>query len=172
MNQDQRKFLIDQVTKTCANQVEALKSKMPKKPSLNNYLVAACLDGSLLMNDIELLRDRIKQAVLNLGPNEALVSEDNSNWRNSNDKHIKQKVTLEAEDIFVFPEAYIKAKEEYMRNKAALEEEINALIAQRDTIIMKIQIGSNNILDKLVLQIDSMGDLNLMNSQLMLGAGN
>lgn len=39
---------------------------------------------------------------------------------------------------------------------------------QRDTILLKIQIGSNQVLDKLVTQVDNLADLNIMNSQFLL----
>lgn len=167
MNQDQRKFLIEQVTKTCRAETDKVSAEMPTKPSLNNYLVAACLDDSIQLCDVEGLKKKIRERVLKFGKDELLVKE-NDEWRRRNSNN---EVTLKAEDLFVIPEAYKKALAEYQAKKAQLDKRIEELEAQKNTIIMKIQIGSNAVLDKLVLQIDSLGDLNLMNSQLQLGTG-
>lgn len=173
MNQDQRKFLIEQVTKTCLAEAENIQSETPIRPSLNNYLVAACLDNTLKLQDVESLKEKIRQSVLKFGKDDLLVAEiEEDDWRYDRKRRKKettQEVTLQASDIFVIPEAYQIALKEYEEKKKVIDEKLKNIYAQRDTIIMKIQIGSNTVLDKLVMQIDSMGDLNLMNSQLMLG---
>jgi len=121
------------------------------------------------------LKEKIRASVLKFGKDDLLVSEEDSDgWRYRNRSRskaddVKQKVTLEAADIFVIPKAYTEALAEYEKKKEELDKEIKNIEAQKNTIIMKIQIGSGAALDKLVMQVDNMGDLNLMNSQLMLG---
>jgi hypothetical protein len=46
MNQQQRDYLIKQADRTYRKQKDALDEQEPTRPSLNNYLVAAVLDGS------------------------------------------------------------------------------------------------------------------------------
>lgn len=176
MNQDQRKFLIEQVTKACNEQAEIIEAEMPIRPSLNNYLVAACLDNTLQLQSAETLREKIKQRVLKFGKDDQLVSEEEKgSWRASRSRNrseaFEQTVSVEAADIFVIPEAYKTAFAEYEKKKKEIEDKVKMLYAEKDTIIMKIQIGSNSILDKLIMQVDSLGDLSLMNTQLQLGAG-
>ena len=48
MNQDQRKFLIERVNKTFQAQKQKLEANKIERPSLNNYLVAAFLDNSIV----------------------------------------------------------------------------------------------------------------------------
>lgn len=175
MNQEQRKYLIAQVDSTCRNQIEALEKQKPIQPSLNNYLIASFLDGSIKFKDLTKLKEKIREKVLKLGQNDALIEEDDddryysSRKRRSNEK--QHFVKLIAEDLFVIPEGYLTAQAEYQEKFDEIEEKIKNLEATRKTIEMKIQIGSSSTMDKLVMQVDNMGDLNLMNTQLMLGNG-
>ena len=165
MNQDQRKFLIERVNKTFNMQQSEIKKDELIKPSLNNYLVAAFLDNSIEFNDIEKLKTKMRETVLRYGSSDKLIME-SSDWRNPR----KNKNTCEiiAEDLFIIPESYKLALAEYNVAVAKQTEKINQLEAQRDTILLKIQIGSNAILDKLITQVDNLADLNIMNSQFLL----
>ena len=49
MNKDQRKYLLDAIAAQYKTEREKLNNLKPKAPSLNNYLVAAILDGSFRM---------------------------------------------------------------------------------------------------------------------------
>jgi len=167
MNQDQRKFLIAQVERTFEKQADKLKE--PVRPSLNNYLVAAVLDDSIRYVDIEELKAQIKKKVLDFGPKDALVSEDEEyNYRRQRRTRHDFTVTLKAESIFVLPPGYVVALEKYNREMAEYEAAVANLEACKDTIIMKIQIGSNAVLDKLVTDVDNMADLRIMNAKFLL----
>ncbi len=172
MNQDQRKFLITQVQQTYKSQVDDLEKQIPIKPSLNNYLVAAFLDGSIKFNDIDALKSKMRESVLRYGVEDRLVTEsDEYHYRRSNKIKDKNIVNVIAEDLFVIPKNYLDALAEYNAKKEEIENQINNLKATLRTIEMKIQIGSSSTMDKIVMQVDSMGDLNLLNTQLILGDG-
>lgn len=171
MNQDQRKFLIEQIRKTYDRQKEKLRKKRPEPPSLNNYLVAAFLDNTIKFKDIEKLRREMRERVLSMGKDDVLIKDSDSRWRNRRDEDEdvdNHSVVVSAEDLFVLPEAYINELEKYKAAREIYEREMDHLEEYRDTIIMKIQIGSNAVLDKLITQVDNMGDLNLINSRLKL----
>ena len=68
MNQTQREFLIKHIERRYTETVREIKERKPVKPSLNNYLVAAVLDGSFQLQEVEVLRAFIREAVLALGP--------------------------------------------------------------------------------------------------------
>ena len=171
MNQDQRKYLIAQVEKTCHKQIDELKSKIPIKPSLNNYLVASFLDNTIQFADIEELKVKMRTAVLNYGVGKALVRESNDYYygRRSEDRK-PNTVEVVAEDLFIIPQIYKDALAVYEAEVASINDKIKTLNATRETIVMKIQIGSSSTMDKLVMQIDNMGDLDLVNNQLLLGS--
>ncbi len=172
MNNDQRKYLIQQVQETLTTQVNELERSKPKQPSLNNYLIAAFLDNSIEFADLSPLKDKIRERVLKMGREDALIEEsDEDNWysgrrRKSETKH--NYVKLLAEEVFVIPEDYIKALTEYQSKIDEIQDKVKQLNAQCKTITMKIQIGSAATLDKLVQQIDNMADLNIINNQLLL----
>ena len=167
MNQDQRKFLIAQVEKTCEKQSRGL--DYPKEPSLNNYLVAAFLDNTIQINDLELLKSKIRDRVLRLGSEEVLVKEERGYRRGTGTERVEKKyITVDPEDIFVVPAAYLEAMEAYRKEWEDVDQKKKGLESAKDTIIMKIQIGSNQVLDRLIEQVDNMCDLNIMNTQLLL----
>lgn len=169
MNQDQRKFLISQVQSTCDEQVERLESELPIKPSLNNYLIAAFLDNSIQFADIEVMKKKMRETVLRFGTSDKLVySDDDSYYRRKKKEVESAEVHVLADDLFIIPQSYKDALAEYEAKKKEIEDKIRQLKATTNTIVMKIQIGSSATMDKLVMQIDSMGDLNLVNSQLAL----
>ena len=168
MNQEQRKFLIERVNKTFQVQKSKLEANKIEKPSLNNYLVAAFLDNSIQFNDIEKLKIKMRENVLRFGAYDKLIKESKDRWENAGVNKDKDTCEIIAEDLFIIPESYKVALAEYEAYKKDIQDKINELEAQKDTILLKIQIGSNQILDKLITQVDNLADLNIMNSQFLL----
>jgi hypothetical protein len=166
MNQDQRKFLIERVNKTFQTQKSKLEANKIERPSLNNYLVAAFLDNSIQFNDIEKLKIKMRKEVLKFGASERLVTESRDKWGGA--KKDKNTCEVIAEDLFIIPESYKIALAEYEAHEKDIEDKVDQLEAQKDTILLKIQIGSNQVLDKLITQVDNLADLNIMNSQFLL----
>jgi hypothetical protein len=165
MNQDQRKFLIERVNKTFMIQKKKIEDNKLIKPSLNNYLVAAFLDNSIQFNDIERLKVKMRETVLRYGASDKLIKE-KDDWRT--ERKGDNICEIVAEDLFIIPESYKKALAEYQSEKDKQQQDIDQLEAQKDTILLKIQIGSNQVLDKLITQVDNLADLNIMNSQFLL----
>jgi hypothetical protein len=168
MNQDQRKFLIERVNKTFSVQKQKLQEGRTVRPSLNNYLVAAFLDNSIQFNDIEKLKIKMRETVLRFGSYDKLVSEGRDRWDARNADKDKNTCNIIAEDLFIIPESYKIALAEFESNEKDINDKVEQLEAQKDTILLKIQIGSNAILDKLITQVDNLADLNIMNSQFLL----
>lgn len=172
MNKDQRKYLVDQITRTLNEQVEELQQQRIKKPSLNNYIIAAFLDNSIKFQDIKPLQQKLRDRVIKMGKSDVLIDDDDDDdWRYSSRRNRKKnnQVKLIAEDIFVIPEQYKKALKEYEDKEKEIDEKIKTLQAQAKTIEMKIQIGSPEALNKLVTEIDNLVDLQLVNSKFLLG---
>lgn len=175
MNQDQRKFLIERVNKTFNQQQKKITDRKPIKPSLNNYLVAAFLDGTIQFNDIAALKHKMRETVLRYGVDDRLIrSKRNDRYRYSSDDtedSATDVCEVVAKDLFIIPENYLAALAEYETEMEKIKTELETLEAQRDTILLKIQIGSNQVLDKLITQVDNLADLNIMNSQFLLTDG-
>jgi hypothetical protein len=169
MNQDQRKFLIEKVNITFREQRDELSKNSPIEPSLNNYLIAAFLDNTIQFKDINILKNKMRDTVLKYGISDRLIEKDSDIYSSRRNRSKEDNfVRVIAEDLFVIPEAYIKAMDEYTKEKQKLDDKIKELESNKETIIMKIQIGSSPVLDKLITQVDNMADLSIMNSQFLL----
>jgi hypothetical protein len=171
MNQDQRKYLIEQVEETCKQQIEKLEKQIPDRPSLNNYLIASFLDNSVQFADINLLKKKMRDAVLKMGHHDQLIKKEDEYWgrrrkKNDDEDDETEIVAIAAEDLFIIPDAYTKALKEYKIKKEEIERQIDSLRMTEKTIVLKLQIGSASALEKLVMQADNMGDLSLINSRL------
>jgi hypothetical protein len=169
MNQDQRKFLIEKVERTYRDQCNVLTVNAPTRPSLNNYLIAAFLDNTIQFNDIDKLKDKMRKTVLKYGVSDKLVNDEDDDILTSRRKNKESNfVKILAEDLFVIPESYTEAMKKYNEEKKEIDNKTRELEGNKETIIMKIQIGSSAVLDKLITQVDNMADLNIMNSQFLL----
>lgn len=169
MNSEQRKYLVGRIESTAKDQMDEIKAQREVELSLNNYLIAAFLDGSIKFADLDTLRSKIKGRVIKMGSNAQLVDneERRDRWSGSS-KTMKNVVQVPAHELFIIPDNYVRAWKDWKKREDALDAEIENIKALRDTIVMKIQIGSNAHLDKLVMQIDDIGNLSLSNTQLLL----
>lgn len=168
MNQTQRDYLIKQADRTYRRQSDALEEQEPTRPNLNNYLVAAVLDGSFALQPVDAVRETVRLKVLALGPSDALV--DGYSYGRSRRKveENENTVTLPAEKLFIVPIAYSEALSVYEAAKAAWKREKEQLEEIMETVKLKLQIGSAKSLEKLIEQADNLADLNIVNTNLLL----
>lgn len=80
-------------------------------------------------------------------------------------------MALEAKDLFVIPQNYLDAVKEYNEIDQQIKEEIQKHEATKETLELKIQIGSSKILDVFIEEVDNMGSLSLLNESLNLKEG-
>lgn len=165
MNQEQRKFLIEKITATFKEKTKALESGLPEEPELDKHLIGAVLSKTVKLQEPKEMLKRIEKYVKELNSAE-LVKKEHYYGRKRKDE--EELLRIAPECIFQMPESFIEAKKKYDEKKAVYDQEIKALTAQKDTLILKIQIGSNAILDKLIMQVDSLGDLDIFSNQLSL----
>ncbi len=165
MNDKQRDYLLKSITSTYSSQCEALRKKKVKKPSLNNYLVAAFLDGSIEFADIENLKQKMREAVVKMPDQAQLVELDRKGYGTETET---QNVRVNVEYIFKIPKPYKIEYAKWQAQEEIIDREIEKLTAQLKTIEVKIHLGSNQQLDKLILEADNLGEISLINSKLML----
>lgn len=167
MNQHQRKFLLETVEKQYKTERDALRERQPQAPSLNNYLVAAVLDGSFVMRPAESVRADIRKRVRDLGKGEALVGEKGR----FGERLDADTVQLPALLLFEEPPGYAAAREEYERRLADWKAEADALDAAISAMRLKVQIGSDKALEALVEQADTLCSMSLTASNRLLIGG-
>lgn len=177
MNDKQRQYLIGQVHETYRKQYEALQKTRKPKPSLNNYLIAAFLDNTVEFKDVETLRKKIRDRVLIMGTDQRLVVKETrkdgfwTHHANEDSKSDEQNVVqIPVYDLFVIPQAYKDKFDEWEASEKEITEKQEALTTQKDTITLKLNLGSNQILDKLISEADNLVDLSIVNNNLTLGA--
>jgi len=167
MNQKQREFIIDKVETTYKKEKNTIQEELIDEPSLNNYLVAAFLDNSIEFADMTILKQKMRERVIASGTDNSLIHVSDL-WGNRRDRVTSKTVYIPAEEIFVIPQNYKDAWNEFNEIRKDVQRRVDDLYAQKETIIMKIQIGSNENLQKLITQVDNLVDLNIMNSQFLL----
>lgn len=169
MNESQRKFLIEKVNNAERKKLQEMDDVKPKEPNLNNYIVAAFLDNSIQIRTPEEIKEDVKARVLQLGPGETFVDgrRNRDVWgRRSNIQD--GMIELPAEVLFDIPQNYRDAHAEYKEKYARWKEERDKVISTTETLVMKIQLGSNQVLDKLIAQADDLAEISLISSTLKL----
>ena len=159
MNQTQRNFLIKKVSETADSKIKALKETLPKLPSLNNWLLHAVLSGEFNIKSIPELKETIRQYALN--------ANDREDWLgNSWNTVTKTDVHFKAENFFIIPDEYTIKKERYESEEKIIQDKIYQLKIQKDTLITRIQLASDKLLQKMINEVDDMGDISLIDTKL------
>jgi hypothetical protein len=166
MNKDQRKYLTDWVTSGFKKEEESISARRYTRPNLNNYLVAAALDGSLQVRDAATIKDHVRQIVLSLGQGDALIRYESSSYgrrKYLDDTHV---VTIKADELFIFPQVYLDELEKWHANERLVQDDLQKLRGTKDTVLLKVNIGSDKALEDVIAQADSLATLDLVNRQL------
>jgi hypothetical protein len=170
MNQHQRKFLLEAIEKQYKLEINALRERKPKSVSLNNYLIAAILDGSFVMKSQDTIRDAFRQRVRSLGKGKALVSTAEDRWGNR-EKDNEDVIQIPVDVLFEYPAEYAVERAKYEQALKVWEEEMEALEASINAMRIKVQVGSDKALEALVDQADAICTMSLTASNKLLGAG-
>lgn len=175
MNQEQRKFLIEKIVQTHNKQIDEIKASVPEEPSFNNHLIGAFLQGTIKILDPKKIKENITKIVRNLEKEGSIVSEVEEDYGYSYRRNRKRRwkdqkfnLVIPPEAILELPSTYQKEFDEWKKIKDEADKKIIDLNNQKDLLILKIQVGSNQILDKLINQVDSLGDLDLFSNKLTL----
>lgn len=183
MNKDQRKYLTDWVDKGFNQEQDAIEARRYERPMLNNYLVALAMRGELEIKPGNEIAAYVQKRVLELGKDDALVSfeegESNRRWDRKKGRYVyssgppegRHEVTLDAEQIFEIPQEYLDRLEAWEENEKAIAADLERLEGVRDTVLLKVNIGSDKALESVIAQADSLASLDLVNRQLTAGNG-
>ena len=160
MNQTQRKYLIEKITSVTKTKIAELNNQKMAYPSASNYFFKAIMNDTLELQPKEHIIKSLKK--------KALQSKEGSNWlsdeRMSWDK--ERKVTLMIGELLVFPQDYYDEKEKVEKFNANIVQQIEELKMKLDGIEMRVQLASDKTLQNLINEVDDMGDLRLVDTQL------
>ena len=161
MNQTQRQFLIKKIQDTVNARVKILEDCKPQAPSLSNYVLHAVMSENFEIID----NDKIKELIRAM----ALSAKEKDDWMgNSWGTTRKDKIIFNVKDFFILPPEYDNLFKEYREKTNSLNEEIHTLKVQSDTLITRIQLASDKILQTMINEVDDMGNISLMDTKIKL----
>lgn len=153
MNQTQRKFLIDKINEKVKITDKLLKESLPEEPDLASYLLAGIIGGTTKIKSSEALLEVLKQRAL----------KNTSGWLSRNSWSSKNdRVEFRLEEFFDIPKEYLKVYEEWKNETKRIEESRKTLLLQTEGLCTRIQLASNKTLEKMIAEVDDMGDISLV----------
>lgn len=165
MNAQQRKFLVDKVTERTKVQIKILKESIPETLNLNVYMLHRVMSNDFEIKPVEELKkavlDKALRAGREKGPREDWLG---NAWGSASRKN----VAFELDEFFVIPEEYLKMQQERRDEQRKVEAEIHALQIQLETLEVRIMLASDKALQKLINEVDDMGDINLIDTRIKL----
>lgn len=165
MNATQRKFLVEKMTEVAKRQIDALKSSKPERANINVYML-----HKVLSNDFEIKsKDELKKIILE----KALKAGKDKNFRedwlgNSWSGSNRLGVYFSIDEFFVVPDEYKKMIHDSELEIKRIEDQIRQLQAMVDTLEVRIMVASDSKLEKLINEIDDMGDISLIDTKIKL----
>lgn len=163
MNQTQRNFLIKKIEDAVKIRINALESDKEDAPSLNNYLLHDVMAGTFKIRSNEEIKEMIKQKALNSKAGK-------ENWMSNTDGMYSsdRRLCFNPMEFFIIPEEFKNRFNSYTARLNKKREEAHKLRLQADGLITRIQLASDKTLQKMINEVDDMGDLSLMDTKLKL----
>lgn len=162
MNAQQRKYLIERITEKTKARIKMLEETKERYPSAPNYLFKAILNGTLKLKPQEHTLEALK--------NRALKAKEGYNWLSDQSQGWEREsvVKLKISDIIEIPDDYAAEVERVSNHNSSIEKEISELRLQLDTIEMRVQLASDKVLQRLINEVDDMGELSLIDTKIKL----
>lgn len=162
MNAQQRKFLIERIQQKVKDKIKALQDSYLEYPSASNFIFKAILNNELKLQPEDVILNTLKQKALNAKDGQNWLSEE----RMGANKETSVRIPLAG--FIVLPEDYYKEYTRVESHNRKIKEDISVLKIQLDTIEVRIQLASDKRLEKLINEVDDMGDLSLIDTNLKL----
>jgi len=162
MNTTQRKFLVDRIQQKIKEKIEALKKQKKDYPSASNYIFRAALNNTLQIQPSDVIIEAIKRKAMN--------AKEGSNWLSEERMGFNKEraIQLQIQQLIVLPDDYFSEFQSVEEFNDNIDSDIKALRIQLDTIEVRIQLASDKTLQKLINEVDDMGDLSLVDTKLKL----
>lgn len=164
MNQAQRKFLIDRIEKKVEQKIRELTDTKPEQPpNIENYLYGLALTGKLKLRPQEHILEVVSSMALRHNSDGW-----SSSWLGGSRGNfaMSQKIVLPVKEVFEIPKEYTDLWDEYKAANAAIDAQITALNQECETLTTRIQLASDKTLERLIAEVDDMGDISLVDNTL------
>lgn len=165
MNSTQRKFLVDKVTERTKAKIQALRDSIPESLSLNVYMLHRVMSNDFEIKSQEELKKLVLEKALKAGQNKQYREDWLGNaWGVAN----KGNVAFTLDEFFVIPKEYLDMRQAREEAKRKVEEQIRLLQIQLETLEVRIMVASDKTLQKLINEVDDMGDISLIDTRIKL----
>lgn len=164
MNQAQRKFLIDKIESNVKKTIENLRrNKSEQPPTLENYFYGLALTGKLEVKSSESIAKYMAERAMT-----HTAKSYGESWLGTSHGDIinHAKVKIPIRQLFVIPKEYDDLWEDYRKQEQEREDKIKQLEIECETLVTRIQLASDKTLEKMISEIDDMGDISLMDTKL------
>ena len=164
MNQAQRKFLIDRIEANVKKQIDALShSDTEQPPSLENYFYGLALSGKLEIRPQEHIKKVMSERAM-----KHTAQRYSETWLGTSQGDLinKASVKIPIRDLFVVPKEYDELWNEYRKKDEEKRQRIRQIQIECDTLVTRIQLASDKTLEKMISEVDDMGDVSLMDTKL------
>ena len=162
MNAQQRKYLIERIQAKTRERIKILEEGKEKYPSAPNFLFKAVLNGTLQLQPSEVTLEALRQRALNAKEGYNWLSDQSHGWEK------ESTVKIKIQDLIAIPEDYKNEMARVQEHNAKIEQEIKQLRLQLDTIEMRVQLASDKTLQRLINEVDDMGELSLIDTKIKL----
>ena len=157
MNQAQRKYLIEKITKKIGTKVSELEKSKLEYPSLSNWLWKSAMDGTLEIKNTEQIKEFFKQRAKAIKEGENWLSAERRGW------HVdKTTIKMPAKDLFVLPKSYYDEEKRVDEHNKGVHRAIEELRGKSEMLITRIQLASAKTLEQMINEVDDMGDISLV----------
>lgn len=159
MNQQQRKFLIDKIEKQAKDTIRELERAKPERPSASNYLLAAVMSGEFELQSNDHIKEAVKKKAFNATSKDSWMEGNRAFGGGSG-------ITFSIKDIFVIPDEYQRRFDEWKAEIKRIDDDIFKIRTQSEGLCTRIQLASNKTLERMINEVDDMGDISLMDTKI------
>tara|TARA_R110002126_G_scaffold162448_2_gene310404 strand:- start:248 stop:742 length:495 start_codon:yes stop_codon:yes gene_type:complete len=162
MNSTQRKFLVERIQSKVKGRIEALKNSLLDLPSIDNYIFKAIMTDDLELQPSDVILSALKRKAARAKAGENWLSDDRMGmYKNTT-------IRFDVNDLIKLPKDYNNELTRAKEHNSKIHEEISLLKIQLDTIEVRIQLASDKTLQSLINEVDDMGDIKLIETNLKL----
>jgi hypothetical protein len=166
MNQQQRKFFIDAIKNEFNTKIRVLDQSMPEFPSVDDIMLQKIVSNEFSFQPEEHIRkvmiEKAMDQIKKLRSRDTFIS---SSWF---EKVRTPIVTIGLFDIVVEPEEIAEETRKVKIERDRIKAEIEALKSQMVALEARIMLASNKTLEKVISEIDNMGDIRLIDTKIKL----
>lgn len=160
MRADQRKYLITKMTQEVERQIKALQEQLRPAPDMAAHLLKACLRGELKLQPQAHIMAALEKRAEGAVPGENWLSGQRMGFGKCTEVHLLLNELLEVPDSFVTEAKTVTA------HNGPITRKIHELRQAGESMETRLMIASDKALEKLVAEIDDMGDISLIQTTL------